>query len=160
MYLIFITVGMCASYFTLFYLFPYFFNNKITRLNSQFLYSILYITVLSLLGYVVVFSIPHEEWSNRILHGFSGGFLSFFVCFLAARDSRVSLSRFQFFLFSFLIVTALGVVNEIFEFIGQGYFHIEFAFGVFDTWLDLVSNWTGAVLAALCFVPFLNKPKR
>ncbi len=53
------------------------------------------------------------ELSNRVLHVFGGGFLAFLICFLAALDSRVRIRRFQFFLFSFLIVIALGVANEI-----------------------------------------------
>lgn len=156
MYLVLVTLGMCTAYIGLSFLFPFFFKNTITRLNSKFLYSIFYIISISFIIFFVSSIFLDDETANLVLHIFGGGFLSFFVCFRAARDSRVTINRFQFFVFSFLIVTALGVVNEIVEFIGQDYLHMIFAVGVSDTWLDLVNNWTGALIASVCFVPFLK----
>ncbi|MBM3204789.1 hypothetical protein FJZ48_02295 [Candidatus Uhrbacteria bacterium] len=82
--------------------------------------------------------------------------MAYMVCFIAAKDSRVSISKFSFFVFSVLIVTGLGVANEIIEFIGQNYFHYLFAPHINDTWLDLISNTVGIAVGSACFVPFAN----
>jgi VanZ family protein len=155
LYLLTITLGLDISYLVLYFLFPFFFHKTIPKLNYRALpYSIFYITFFSLLVYLVCYNIPNVELSNRILHSFGGGFLSFFVCFFAAKDSSLKIGAFQFFFLSFLIVTALGVANEMAEFFLQTHTHIIFAPSITDTWLDLMSNTIGAIIALACLIPF------
>ncbi len=109
---------------------------------------------------IVVILVPDPALSNRIQHAFAGGFAAFLVCYLAVRDLNISINKFQFFVFSSLIVTALGVGNELAEFIFQEYipiFPFQFAETPIDTWLDLVSNSVGVIVGALCFTPFINR---
>lgn len=75
------------------------------------------------------------------------------ICFLVVRDSGLKIGRFQFFVFSAMIVTALGVGNEILEYYAQTYFGIIAAATVDDTWLDLISNTVGICAAALLLIP-------
>jgi hypothetical protein len=104
--------------------------------------------------YFVSFRVTDWELGNRLLHIFGGGFLSFLICFFAVKDSELSISSFQFFSFSFLLVITLGVGNEILEFFLQNYAHFSFAQNVNDTWLDLISNAFGAIIAMACLTPF------
>ncbi len=159
MYLLLITFGMCLTYICLFFLFSFFFKNTITPLNRTFLYSFFYIIIFSFIVFSISFGIPNHELGNRILHTFGGGFLSFFVCFLVVKDSNLQIRRFQFFVFSFLIAMSLGIFNEIIEFFLQNYAHIIFAITPHDTWLDLMSNCLGALIASICFVPFVKNAK-
>ncbi len=159
MYLIAITFSLCISYFILFFLFPYFFENKVPKIGLKSLVSVGLIFILSFLGYFTAFNIHDPELSNRFLHGFGGGFMALFVCFLAARDSGVHVKRFQFVLFSLLVVTALGVANEILEFILQNYIRMVFSISINDTWLDLISNTVGMLIAVVGLAPFINNKK-
>jgi hypothetical protein len=117
------------------------------------------IVALSFFGYFVAFAIQDQELSNRFLHAFGGGFLGFLTCFLAAKDSSVVINKFQFFIFSVLIVIALGVANEILEFLLQNYVGIVFATSVNDTWLDLISNTIGIFIASAIFIPLVRNKK-
>ncbi len=157
MYLLFVTISLCFSYLVLYYIFPLFFNNFFIPFKLKSLYSIGYIILFSFAVYTLSYAIPNQDVSNRILHVFGGGFLAFFTCFLIVKDSKLQIQKFQFFLFSFLIVVTLGVGNEIVEFILQNYFNFISAPTVNDTWLDLISNICGALIAAICFVPFVKK---
>jgi len=153
----FITVMLCINYFILIYLFPVFFAQKVTRPRKKPWVSLLFIIFFSVLAYALN-SLIQDAWiANRILHIVGGGFTAFLVCFLAARDSRVSINKFQFFIFGFLYVLSLGVANEIFELILQTYFGIISSTAVDDTWLDLASNLSGLIIASVCFVPFHKK---
>ena len=76
-----------------------------------------------------------------------GGVVAFVMFFLVVRDTRTALTRLQFFILGFLIVTALGVANELLEFFLQQTTGIIFNDDIFDTWLDLFSNTNGALLA-------------
>lgn len=156
MYLLAITTSLCVSYFILFALFPFFFENKFVRLNSRTLLSIGILLFLSFLGYFIAFSISDPELSNRFLHGFGGGFMALLVCFLVLRDTGIQLRKFQFVIFSFLVVTTLGVGNEILEFFLQNYIGMTFAISTNDTWLDLISNTVGTLLGALILAPFAH----
>lgn len=163
MYLLILTFGLCFSYIILFFLFPYFFKGELPKISVRSLGSIAIIFVASITSFVVSEMIPDPELKNRVLHGLGGGFVAFLVCFLAARDSNVAITKFQFFILSVLVVTAMGVGNEIVEFFVQEYFpfiHFVFSAGPLDTWLDLVSNTVGILVAAVCFVPFINKNKQ
>lgn len=159
MYLLAITSSLCISYFILFFLFPYFFESRLTKVSPKSTSSIAMILILSMLGYFIAFNIQDPELGNRFLHGFGGGFMALFVCFLAARDSSVHVKRFQFVLFSLLVVTALGVANEILEFILQNYIRMVFSISINDTWLDLISNTVGMLIAVIGLTPFINKKK-
>ena len=157
MYLILISVSLCISYLALFFIFPELFNQERRKIESSSFVSILLILLLSFLGYFITFNISDVELSNRFLHGFGGGFMAFLVCFFVARDTKLKINKFQFFILSILIVTALGVANEILEFLLQNFAGFIIAVTINDTWLDLVSNSVGSLLAAACFVPFINK---
>lgn len=157
MYLAAVTVSLCASYFVLLELFSLFFNGKLIRVSTKALRSVLIIFVLTVVGYTITFLIPDLELGNRILHGFVGGFLTFLICFLVVRDGGFNITKFQFFIFSLLVVTALGVLNEHVEYFLQTYVRLLFYSNPKDTWLDLLSNTVGILLSAACLVPFVNR---
>lgn len=157
-YLLSITIGLCSGYFIFFALLPFLFNKRVNRVGKIDVFSVIIIAFLSLASYFLVNSISNIEISNRVLHA-SGGFLAFLVCFLVIRNSKLHLTKFQFFFFSFLIVTTLGVANEITEFFLQNYFNFLAATSINDTWLDLISNTVGLLVAAIIFTPFIPVEK-
>lgn len=159
MYLLALTLGMCFSYFILLYLFFAFFKNEQPLFRRESLYSVVLIAFFSILTFIASVIIPDRQLANRFLHAIGGGFLSFLICFLVVRDSKLRLSRFQFFIFSALVVTAMGVANEVLEFFLQNYFHFTFSKTINDTWLDLLSNSVGILIAALLFTPFVGRKK-
>lgn len=156
MYILFITIGLGFIYRFLFYFFPLFFNQDVKNKKTDFLSSFLIIAALSLIIYFAASYLPNEWWGNRLLHFMGGGFLPFLVCFLAAKNSGQQITRFQFLVFSMLVVMALGIGNEIIEFFLQHYFHLTFARTVDDTWLDLASNLLGTISGAALFTPFFT----
>ena len=160
MYPIIITICLCFAYFALAYLFAAFFEKSAPVFGRRSIFSITCIIVFSLVVYAVSATISDEELSNRILHAFGGGFVSVMVCFFVVRDTRLTISRFQFFIFSLLVVTAMGVANEIFEFFLQNYFHFVVTRSVDDTWLDLISNLVGALIAAMPFTALVLTKKK
>lgn len=158
MYLTAVILTLCASYFVILELFSLFFDARAIRpTGSKAIRSVAIIFIIALFGYAVALYIPDLEWGNRVLHGFVGGFLTFLICFLAAKDGGFKISRLQFFIFSALVVTALGVLNEHVELFLQTYVRLLFYSNPNDTWLDLISNTVGILIAAVCFVPFLNR---
>jgi hypothetical protein len=158
-YLITISCLLCVAYILFLQVFNYFFAHKTVPIPYKAVSSITLIFFLSLIGYAIAFKIHDIELANRIMHGFGGGFLAFLVCYLAVRDSELKISRFQFFVFSFLLVTAMGVANEILECILQQYGGLRSATSVTDTWYDLISNTVGILIAAAFLVPFISKLK-
>ncbi len=150
---------MCIAYGVLFILFTAFFNQKISFPSSRSLLSLGWIFVASTLLFAISMSVRDPELGNRILHTFGGGFMSMLICFLVVRDSQLGISKFQFFIFSVLIVMSLGIANELLEFYLQMYAHIIFATSIQDTWLDLASNLVGALIGSVCFVSFVGKKK-
>ncbi|OGZ08138.1 MAG: hypothetical protein A3C93_00870 [Candidatus Lloydbacteria bacterium RIFCSPHIGHO2_02_FULL_54_17] len=156
MYLLLLAVGHVFSYLLLYFLFPVFFRSGVPTIGWRSLRSVAYIVVAYLSVLFVSFAASDPEWSNRILHIFGGGFVSLSVCFLVVSDTHLRISRFQFIVFSILVVTGLGVANEITEFFLQNYLGFVFAEGVNDTWLDLISNVCGALIATLCLTPLLT----
>jgi hypothetical protein len=98
--------------------------------------------------FVVALSVPDAELGNRFQHAVGGGVLGVVLCYLVFRDHRIKATRFQFFIWTALIVTALGVGNELLEFVVQSEGSFVFANNVFDTWRDLASNSVGIALAA------------
>ena len=153
-YLVFIVLAMCATYFILLALLPRFFAQKVMLPRRRQLVSLVHIVIFLVLTYAVNFSIQDPWLANRVLHIFGGGFLGFFMCFLAVRDSGIRITKFQFFVFSVLIVLALGTANELLELFLQEYAGIISSTTVTDTWLDLASNTVGIILASICLVPF------
>jgi hypothetical protein len=147
MYLLMITVCLCLTYVGLLFVLPAFFNVGKGSFSNFRLTSILYIVLVSTVGYLVSFSINDSELSNRFLHGFGGGYMAFFTCFLATRDSRVSVGRLRFIFLSVLLVTSLGVANELLEFFLQSNTHFVAATSIEDTWRDLMSNSVGLLFA-------------
>ena len=82
------------------------------------------------------------------------------VCFLAIKDSGVRVRKFQFLIISILVATALGVMNEILEFFLQNYFGFISSATVNDTWLDLISNTVGILIATTILTPFVDNKMR
>lgn len=107
--------------------------------------------------YLVSSKISDLELGNRIIHAFGGGFLAYLVCFFAVKDDRIKIDSVKFFIFSFMLVMTLGIGNEIAEYFLQNYLNFSAAPSINDTWLDLMSNIAGTLIAALCFTPFLPK---
>jgi len=160
MYIIFLLIAMCCTYTALFFLFPFFFEHRYPIFNVKKSFkSMLIVSLCLLIVYAITIIIPNLWIANRMLHMFGGGFLAFVICFLAYQDSGTKITRFQFFLFSTLIVIALGVGNELVEFVLQNTTHLIFAPNINDTWLDLSSNLIGTLLAATCLVPQINRKK-
>ncbi len=157
MYLIFLLFSLVAFYILLLALIPLFFEKPLNKFFKNISpISILSILVLGFLSFVLSFLIPDRELSNRVLHAVGGGVMGFVVCFLATKNSGVPITKFQFFSFSFLIVNMLGIGNEILEFVLQEFGPFLFANSINDTWLDLVSNITGALIAGVVLT-FLHK---
>jgi hypothetical protein len=155
MYLAFITFGLCIAYFFLEHLFNLFFERHLAHVSKRTIGSVITIILSSSVVYLITYLIPNADLSNRFLHMIGGGFLSVMVCFLVVKDSRIHISKFQFFIFSFFIVTALGVGNEIAEFFLQNYFGHIASTSINDTWLDLISNLMGILAGSICFTPFI-----
>lgn len=154
MYLILITISLVGLYFAVGVLFSLLFENRLPKLYKWTFLSLAIILCGSLVSYLFVSLIPDAQIANWVLHGLGGGFLALMVCFLATRDFGIDLNRLQFFVLSMLVVGALGIANEILEFILQNYAEITFAVSVNDTWYDLISNTIGSFAAALFFTPF------
>lgn len=163
LYLLLITIGICVEYVGMFYLFPYLFSQKTYSLGKENIKSLIYIVCISLLSYFVYYLIPDGEFENRVLHGLSGGFVSIVACFFAAKDLQVfkqfSVNRIQYFVFSFLVVMFLGIVNEIAECFLQNVFGFIAAATINDTWFDLMSNLIGALTALVVTIPFIEAKK-
>lgn len=161
MYLALMSVCLCATYLIVYFLAPWIFKQPLPRFGRANVISIAFILIASLIAFGIS-GLPHDPWwQNRLLHGLGGGSLAFLVCFLAFRDNALPLNRLQFFILGFLIVTALGVANELAEFFGQKYLALSFARTIEDTWLDLASNTIGAVLlGTVLSVLFRSIPKK
>jgi hypothetical protein len=155
-YLLFLVGSFMLTYFGLFLLFPAFFEGRLARptARSAFSLGLILVTLLAIL--VLVVSVPDQTIGNRLLHALGGGFLSFLICYRVAVDTRVAMSSFQFLVFGALVVTALGVGNEILELFFAVYLRADFQSDGYDTWLDLVSNTVGAGIGAAVFVPLLR----
>lgn len=157
MYVLVITLGLCSSYLLFYWGITFFLENRLPKVTSKSIVSLGVIVVLSILANLLASSIDDIEFSNRIEHAVGGGVMAGLVCFLAIKDSAVSMRKFQFVVLSILLATALGVMNEILEFFLQNYFGFISADNINDTWLDLVSNTVGILFATLTFTPFVNK---
>ncbi len=155
LYLAAVTLGLCVCYLLLEHVFSLFFTKHFAHIGKRSIGSVAIIIVTSVFGYLLVSFIPDPEASNRVLHMFGGGFMAILVCFLVVKDSRINITKFQFFVFSFMVVTTLGVGNEIMEFFLQNYGGLIAATTLNDTWLDLISNMAGIMAGSICFTPFI-----
>jgi hypothetical protein len=162
MYTVSIAFMMCVLYFALLHFYPYLFNQPRANVSTRRIWTVF---AIILVAEAVFFSISFSLGStigfgNRFLHAIGGGFVAFLVSSFAARDSGVRLTRFQFFIISALIVTALGVGNELAEFFSQEALGTISAPSTIDTWQDLLSNTIGLLLAALIFTPLHKLDER
>ena len=159
MYLLGLSFIYCVAYLVLFFGISLFFTNSLPRLKYC---SIISIGLIIAFYFSVLISsslISDLEWSNRILHTFGGGFLIVLVTFLAIKDSKTKINAIQFFIVGISVAALFGVANEIFEFILQNRFGFMFANSINDTWLDLISNTIGSILASLFMALFIKVKK-
>ncbi len=160
LYVFIVASGLSIMYFVLSYCLAQFFEWEWPKFSLRTsLRSVALIFFVALLVFIAMSLVENRQIANRIEHAFGGGFLAFLVCYLVARDVGRPITRFQFFVLSFLVVTALGVANEILEFFAQNYWGFYVAKTVNDTWLDLISNTVGAFIGAAIFVPILGARK-
>lgn len=157
MFLIMIALGMCAAYVFLFYTLPLFFNQPQGRLSAQSAYNLIGLLIVSAVAYAISYAITDLELANRFLHAIGGGFIAAFMFYLVAHDTKISLTRFQYFGASMLIVIALGVLNEHVEFLLHTITPYTFTPHITDTWLDLASNTSGALLGTLICMTGIHK---
>ncbi len=156
MYLFAIAIGLCCVYIGLLFFFPYFFGQKNGGITRGSIISFGLLFLLSITAYWIAYSIPDPVLGNRVLHSLGGGFSAFIACWLAIRDSEIRIDRVRFVILSILIVSCLGIANEIMEFMLQSITGVVYADSINDTWLDLISNTVGIVVAAVIFVPFIK----
>ena len=112
-YLVAMTLIFGATYFALYFFIPFLVGQKPAALSRRSRYAVLIIVGSSIATSFIASIIPDLALSNRFLHAIGGGFMAMLVCFLASRDSRVSISKFQLISISFLVTTFLGVGNEL-----------------------------------------------
>ena len=148
---------MCCAYVFMFFVFPVFFNSPVQRLGGASVKSIFFVIGLAITTFALSEMVPDKELGNRVEHTFSGGFAGFLICFLAAKDCGVKITKLRFFFYSFLIVLAWGVANEICEFFVQTNLGIIFSPNVNDTWWDLTSNTAGILIAVAVLMPLTNR---
>ncbi len=157
-----LTLLFCLTYVALYFLLPKFFGQTIPPFGPASWRSMAILLVLSLGTQLLSLLLPCQQdfgIGNRFLHAIGGGFLAFLMYFLAARDSKINIAKFQFFVFGLLFVTSLGVAYELFEFLIQSTTGHIFSPTPIDTWLDLTSNTAGLLLAAAFFVPLYGRKK-
>jgi hypothetical protein len=161
-YLGFVSIALVATYIFLKSFLPYFLNlkpNPTIQYNDYKTYAIIAGTSVAIM--VISYLIPNIELGNRFIHAAGGGFMGVLVCFLAVKHSGIGIDRPRFAILSLLLVTTLGVFNEIAEFYLQYYVGFVSAPHIYDTWLDLISNMFGFMVAISLFTPFHdNKTKR
>jgi ABC-type uncharacterized transport system fused permease/ATPase subunit len=155
---IFFIIAYLILYILLTFAFQFIFNNKINK-NSLEKKSFFIILILGIIIFSIVFLIKDSELANRFQHAIAGGFLAMLISYLAFKDSQVEINKLQIILLSALVVTFLGVLNEILEFIIQINTNLVFADNLNDTWLDLTSNFFGIMLGSI-FALLDNKIKK
>lgn len=148
MFMLLFALFYAAAYVFLAYLCTSFFGAGRPRFGMDALRSILLLSFAIVAVFVVVAFMPDAELANRLQHGVGGGVLGVILCLLVCNDQRVRISRPKFIVWSALIVTALGVGNELLEFFVQTHTRFIFAENALDTWRDLASNSVGIALAA------------
>lgn len=158
LYTFFITIAMCVFYFAIYWTHHHFWPNHKTSLDRRSFWAVLGIFIASNLISLFALTTDHVEFGNRILHAVGGGVLGYLAWFLAVRNFNLPLGRLSGFVIGFMLITTLGVANEIAEFILQEYFHYGiFALSDIDAWLDLTSNTIGILCATLVVLPLWPK---
>ena len=157
-YSIFFTTAYLLLYIILNYALQLVLKKKINKQTLQ-KKSFILIALSSVTIFSIVFLIKDPELANRFQHAIAGGFLAMLISYLAFKDSQVEINKLQIILLSVLVVTFLGVLNEILEFIIQINTNLVFADNLNDTWLDLTSNFFGIMLGNI-FALLDNKIKK
>lgn len=141
-------IAYLILYIVLNYSFQFVFNKKVNKksLKRKSFYIILFAAIIL---FSMVFLISDTELANRFQHAIAGGFLTMLISYLSFKDSGVKLNKLQIILLSVLIVTFLGILNEIFEFFVQMNTNLIFASHINDTWLDLTSNMFGIIIGSV-----------
>lgn len=147
--ILFYIILYLALYIILNYTFQYFFKNKKINKKSLKKKSFLIILLSSILIFSIMLFIKDIELANRFQHAIGGGFLAMLISYLAFKDSNANLNKLEIFILSVLLVTFLGVLNEIAEFFVQANTNLIFSHSIEDTWLDLTSNMFGIILGSL-----------
>lgn len=159
-YLSCILTGMCVAYISLFFLFQkvYKNNKSVIKPNGNSLVSLLIIAVLNIAIYFISYHIIQNEFiANRFLHSIGGGLMVFLICLLAVKDSKTEISNKNLLLTGFVIVTVLGISNELIEYFLQNHIDFVFAPNSTDTELDLASNIIGYFISSIYLVSFKSK---
>lgn len=151
LFFIFMVFALWATYGMVWFGLPYFWGQKRAPASARNVYSLMVVLCVFTISFLVSVFVSDPAIGNRILHAFGGGFTAFVVYALAARDSQVVHTRFQFFVLGFLLVTTLGVCNELAEFAGEYITTLSFVPDVYDTWYDLLSNTVGIVIAMFLY---------
>ncbi len=144
-----VTIVYTITYLFFLITLPKFFIDKLGSIQNINFRSV-FLSILITLGSLILgLSISDVELGNRIQHAIGGGFVIFIIYLLALKDSGLLINKIQKYVLGFLIVTTLGVFNEILEFTMQEFTGFQFTATTIDTWLDLVSNTVGILLAIL-----------
>lgn len=158
MYALFFAGSYALAYFGMYAFFPMILGQRLYKPTKLSAFAIVLILILISATIIITMGRHNEFWPNRFEHAFGGGVIMMLAAYLAQKDSRTRMTRFQFFALSALLVTALGVANEILELYVYFAFGYNFANSVLDTGFDLLSNTVGILLASLVLVP-LYKPR-
>lgn len=151
---------MCVSYFADAIFIAWLFEQPKPRFNRRAIGSVAIIATCIIIAYVLADIIPDVELGNRFQHALGGGLTAFLACFLACRDTDIDIGRIRFAVVALLIVTAMGVGNELLEFLLQTHSHYIFADNALDTWRDLASNAVGATIAAILLTPWQHTKRK
>ena len=138
-------------------MFTLFFEKASTPQARKAFHSLTFVVVMLAVAFFISHLITDFWWSNRIQHALGGGATVFFLCWRIVGDAELRISKMQTFIFCFLIVTALGVGNELVEYVMQHWSVFVFAQTVDDTWLDLWSNAIGALISGVFLVTVLKQ---
>jgi hypothetical protein len=150
LYLVAIAIGMLTLYILCYFVSQKLFKRSQCKLTKQSIISLLLILIFSVCVYFVSYHlITNKVLGNRFLHIFGGGFTLFIVVFLALKDAKIKLKSWVVLLIGFMVVTLLGLFNEVLEILIQKNIGFTLATSLDDTLLDLLSNNIGLVLAYL-----------
>jgi hypothetical protein len=158
MYHLALAAGLCVVYAALVYGFAWFFAGPRPRLSAgRALRAMVPIALVVIVADMVSLSIDDWELANRVLHVFGGGVAGYLACAFAARDAGLAIGRPRFVMAALLLVTLMGVGNELVEFALQRFASLRFAAGPLDTWFDLASNMVGVAIGAALFTPLVPR---
>lgn len=148
-----------VTYGALYVLLPLLHDRPIPRLRWASVVSVVGIALLIQVVFIVTSQMTDRELGNRLLHMIGGGVLGFVLYARVVSDAHIPLNRLQFFVYGFLIISTLGVLNEHLEFFLQATGLRVFMWSMTDTWRDLASNSLGAVVVGLPLT-FIHRSQR